>query len=93
MGWSDAYVQLEVGDLVVLYTDGITESNDPAGKQLDMEGLLALARNAAFVSPVEVGEALRAGVEAFRGTSPAADDETLIVLQRAPSESDEPWPR
>jgi len=79
--------------LIVLYTDGITESNDPAGKQLDKDGLLALARKVAFTSPVEVGEALRAGVEAYRGTTPAEDDETLIVLQRAPSKSHEPWPR
>ncbi len=91
--YSQTAVQLEVGDLVVLYTDGITESSDPAGKQLDKEGLLALARNVAFASPVEAGEALLAGVEVYRGTSPASDDETLIVLQRSPSTSDEPWPR
>jgi sigma-B regulation protein RsbU (phosphoserine phosphatase) len=91
--YSQTAVQLEVGDLVVLYTDGITESTDPTGKQLDMEGLLALARNVASVSAHEVGEALLAGVEAYRGPSPASDDETLIVLQRSPSTSDEPWPR
>jgi serine phosphatase RsbU (regulator of sigma subunit) len=90
--YSQTAVQLEVGDLVVLYTDGISESTDPSGKQLDKEGLLALARNLTSTSPIAAGEALLAGVEAYRGASPASDDETLIVLQRSPS-SDEPWPR
>ena len=91
--YSQTAVQLEVGDLVVLYTDGISESTDPSGKQLDREGLLALARSVPFASSVEAGEALLAGVEAFRGAGPASDDETLIVLQRSPSMTDEAWPR
>jgi serine phosphatase RsbU (regulator of sigma subunit) len=79
--------------LVVLYADGITESTDPDDNQLDKDGLLALARKLMSTSPVEVGEALLAGVEAYRRTDPASDDETLIVLQRSPSTSDEAWPR
>jgi hypothetical protein len=46
--------------LVVRYTDGISESTDPSGKQLDKEGLLALARGVPFASFVEAGEALLA---------------------------------
>jgi sigma-B regulation protein RsbU (phosphoserine phosphatase) len=91
--YSQTAVQLGVGDLVVLYTDGITESTDPTNNQMDKEGLLALARNLTSTSPVEVGEALLAGVEAYRGADPASDDETLIVLQRSPSTSNEAWPR
>jgi hypothetical protein len=47
---------------VVRYTDGISESTDPSGKQLDKEGLLALARGVPFASSVEAGEALLASV-------------------------------
>ena len=91
--YSQTAVQLGVGDLVVLYTDGITESTDPGGKELDREGLLALARKVSVVSAVEAGEALLAGLKTYRGASPTSDDETLIVLQRSPSTSDEAWPR
>ena len=91
--YSQTAVQLGVGDLVVLYTDGITESTDPGGKDLDREGLLALARNVSVVSAVEAGEALLAAVKAYQGASPTSDDETLIVLQRSPSTSEEAWPR
>jgi len=91
--YSQTAVQLGTGDLVVLYTDGITESTDPSGKELDRDGLLALARKMIFNSAVEAGEALLAGVQAYRGTSPASDDETLIVLQRSPSMIEEAWPR
>jgi len=90
--YTQTAVQLALGDLVVLYTDGITESTDHAGEPLDPKGLLALARNAPSASAQEAGEALLAGVEAFRGAGPASDDETLVVLRRARS-IDEAWPR
>lgn len=91
--YSQTAVQLGMGDLVVLYTDGITESNGPDGEQLTPDGLLALARTIPFTSSVEAGEALLAGVESFRGTGSAEDDETVLVLQRAQPMIDQAWPR
>jgi sigma-B regulation protein RsbU (phosphoserine phosphatase) len=91
--YTQTAVQLGPGDLVVLYTDGISESADRAGEQLGKKGFLALAQGVPFASAVEAGEALLAGVEAFRGPGPASDDETLIVLQRSRETIDEAWPR
>jgi len=91
--YTQTAVQLGLGDLVVLYTDGITESTDHAGEQLEKDGLLALARNVPSHSAVSAGEAVLAGVEAYRGAAAASDDETLVVLQRSPSANGEAWPR
>lgn len=92
--YSQTAVQLGPGDLVVLYTDGISESTGRTGEQFDKDGLLALAQGVPPGSPTEAGEALLAGIEAFRGPGAASDDdETLIVLQRSRETSDEPWPR
>jgi sigma-B regulation protein RsbU (phosphoserine phosphatase) len=91
--YSQTAVQLGMGDLVVLYTDGITESISSGGRELTKDGLLDLARAVPFTSGVELGPALLASVESFRGVSPAEDDESLVVLERRPPNEDEPWPR
>ena len=86
--YSQTAVQLGTGDLLVLYTDGITESTNDSGAPLDLEGLLALARDLPAGSVEETGQALLAGLETFRGASPATDDETLLVMQACQTAGD-----
>jgi sigma-B regulation protein RsbU (phosphoserine phosphatase) len=74
-------VQLEPGDLVLLYTDGISESYDKSGGQLGLERLLSIARGLPTESAVAAGKELLAVVARFRGGVPQADDETVVALQ------------
>lgn len=80
--YSQTAVQLEPGDLLLLYTDGVSEAYDESGTQLGLERLLSMARNLPTDSAVAAGEGLLAAVARFRGTAPTADDETVLVLQR-----------
>lgn len=80
--YSQTAVRTGVDDMLVLYTDGISETMDPSGNELGYRGLLELARGADVESPVQVSRALMSGAEAFRGDAPRRDDETLVVLQR-----------
>lgn len=80
--YSQTAVQLGSGDLLLLYTDGISESCDESGEQLGLERLLAIARNLPTESAAEAGKELLAAAAQFRGTVPAADDETVVALQR-----------
>jgi len=80
--YSQTGVKLGAGDMLVLYTDGITEAMDSSGNELGQGGLLKLARGLEAEVPVEVNHGLISGVEAFRGDGPQRDDETLLVLQR-----------
>ena len=75
-------VQLEPGDLLLLYTDGISESFDESGEQLGLERLLRIARSLPTGSAPAAGKALLAAVARFRGAAPAADDETVVALHR-----------
>ena len=75
-------VQLTPGDLLVFYTDGLTEAGDESGEELGSERLLKLARTLPVESPVAAGQALVAGVRSFSNGTPSRDDETLLVLQR-----------
>jgi phosphoserine phosphatase RsbU/P len=74
-------VNLEASDLLVLYTDGITESENDAGQSLDREQLLKWAREAPIDSPETLGHAILQRLESFQGRY-RNDDETLIILQR-----------
>lgn len=80
--YSQTAIQLEPGDLLLLYTDGVNEAHDESGTQLGLERLLSMARNLPRESAVAAGKALLAAVAGFRGAVPAADDETILALQR-----------
>ncbi len=82
--YTQTAVELEMGDLVLLYTDGISESLNEAGDQLGLKGLLQFAGQLPTTSPADAGRALLKAVESYRGESLSADDETVIALQRAP---------
>jgi phosphoserine phosphatase RsbU/P len=75
-------VHLAEGDLLILYTDGITECADAAAKELGSEGLLTLLRRMTVEPSIETADALVAAVEKFRGSTSCLDDQSVIVLQR-----------
>jgi serine phosphatase RsbU (regulator of sigma subunit) len=78
-------VRLGQGDLLVLYTDGISESTNEDGEELGYDGLLQLAKTLPLQttkSPRALGQALVSAVSAFRGGSPDSDDQSLVVLQQ-----------
>ena len=80
--YTQTAIQLSPGDLLVLYTDGISESRDAAGRELGLDQLASLASTVPVELPEKAGKALLSCVEMFRGPMPAADDETIVVLRR-----------
>jgi len=80
--YSQTAVQLEPGDLLLLYTDGVSESFDQTGEQLGLDRLLSIARTLPTESAAAAGKGLLSGAARFRGGVPAADDETVVVLHR-----------
>jgi len=78
-------VEFSPGDMLLLYTDGITESRNELGEELGHAGFLALVRDLPVVlleGPVAFGHALVARLKRFQGNAPQHDDETLVLIQR-----------
>lgn len=73
-------VRLEAGDLVIIYTDALTEAADPSGLLLGEAGLLKLLAGLGPGEPQLLGPALLAGIEQYRAGQPPNDDVTLLVL-------------
>lgn len=81
-------VKLDAGDLIVLYSDGISEATDADDKELGRDGLMSLAQALDTTSPERFGTGLVDALRTFRGGRVPEDDETIIVLQRLSMEED-----
>ena len=80
--YAQTAVELGVNDLVLLYTDGLSEARNEAGDLLGQERLLALTRESPVDLPASTARGLLDRISIFRGNSAPRDDETLVVLQR-----------
>ena len=68
------------GDRLVFYTDGLSETRDFNGKQLDIDGLAELAAQAMRVDLFDMADRILAGVNQHQH-GPPEDDRTLIVAE------------
>jgi sigma-B regulation protein RsbU (phosphoserine phosphatase) len=73
-------VRVEPGDLVLLYTDGLTEARDPAGEMLGDARLAEAVAQVAGRPASEIPAALLAAVDRHTGAAPD-DDRTVVVLR------------
>ncbi len=75
--------RIEPGEMLVLYSDGITEAEDPAGVPFEESGLEAVLEQAAGADAAETGTRVLAAVAAHARDSRFVDDLTVLVLKRA----------
>jgi len=75
-------VKPQSGDVVLLYSDGISEVTNPAGTELGRDGLLDLLRAADLSSPEALGTRLMSALGDFRGDGEPQDDQTIIIMRR-----------
>jgi sigma-B regulation protein RsbU (phosphoserine phosphatase) len=71
------------GDLLVLYSDGITEAENPAGQPFEEAGLERLLAARGGESPAALAPAILGAIEAHARDSRFTDDLTVLILKRA----------
>jgi sigma-B regulation protein RsbU (phosphoserine phosphatase) len=72
--------ELQPGDRLVFYTDGLTETADAQGRQLGVAGLAEAAVASMSLDPFDTADWLLDGV-ARHQHGPSTDDKTLIVVE------------
>lgn len=73
---------LSPGDGLVVFTDGFSETWNPAGEELGEEGLVALVRQQQDRAATNLRDTLQEGLTTFSEGEKATDDRTLIVISR-----------
>jgi sigma-B regulation protein RsbU (phosphoserine phosphatase) len=80
--WETGTVQLSPGDVLLLYTDGVTDAQNREEAFFGQERLLACVQRNLSQSAQEIEDAVLAAVHEFAGSAPQFDDVALIVLRR-----------
>lgn len=75
-------VQLTPDEVLFLYTDGLTEAQNPAGEQYGMGRLERLVGSLGVCSPEAILRACLEDWNAFRAGASQQDDLTLMVIRR-----------
>jgi sigma-B regulation protein RsbU (phosphoserine phosphatase) len=73
---------LQQGELLVLYSDGITEAENPAGEPFEEAGLEMVVERCAGAGAAEISTEVLKAVERHAKDSRFADDLTILLLKR-----------
>ncbi|MCR5301342.1 MAG: SpoIIE family protein phosphatase [Lachnospiraceae bacterium] len=74
-------IKLEAGDAIYLYTDGVTEAHDEAGKLFGEERLLQALNEEPSLSPAQIDEGVRSRIREFMKDTDLFDDLTTLCLR------------
>jgi sigma-B regulation protein RsbU (phosphoserine phosphatase) len=75
-------VELAPGDVLVLYTDGVTDAQDAQGVLFGRDRWLVSVRANVGPSAQDTQDAIVADIDAFVGDAPQRDDIALVVVVR-----------
>ena len=83
-GYEVGAAALGPGDVLVLYTDGITESRNAAEEEFGVEGLSSAVRDDRDKDAAAIVDGVFRRLAEFTACAAAADDRTLVVVKRLP---------
>lgn len=83
--YSSSKFTLGPGELLFLYTDGVTEANSPDGDEFGFPRLKEFIGARVGKAPAEIEEELLKDLEDHAQGEPFADDRTLVMVRRIPA--------
>ena len=81
MRYQSGVIQLNPGDRIFQYTDGVTEATDRGNELYGMERLTRVLGQNTDRLPAELLPAVKADIDAFVGDAPQFDDITMLCLE------------
>jgi len=82
--YEDRPVALEPGDVLLLYTDGVSEAESPTGEQYGTRRLEGCLKRLAQGTANEILKGVVDDVTAYAGEHGVSDDLTLVVIKARP---------
>jgi serine phosphatase RsbU (regulator of sigma subunit) len=80
--FSQQTAQLEPGDTLALYTDGVTEASNPRQEMFGRQQLIDIITANHSRSASEILDLIDAAVDDFASDAPQSDDFTLVIVKR-----------
>jgi serine phosphatase RsbU (regulator of sigma subunit) len=84
LGYEERRARLDPGDLIAIYSDGVTEATSRSGEEFGPERLADLIREHRSSSAGEIVNAVTRALRDWCRSDVAEDDVTLVVARRAP---------
>ncbi len=85
--YREGRTQLRAGDVLVAYSDGVTETQNPKGEEFGTVRLQEVIAQNIGRSAAGLRDKIEAALSAFAQGTPAGDDVTLVIVKRAREES------
>lgn len=85
--YDEGAVAMDVGDLLVLYSDGITEQENKAGEEFGIHPLAALVTPLRHRPLAEIVQRIEEAVSVWSAGVPVSDDQTLVLVRRKPADA------
>jgi len=82
LGYHDEFVSLEPGDLIAIYSDGVTEAVRPDDEEYGEERLAELIRARRGDDAQSIVDAVTSSLDEWTAHASPADDVTLVVARR-----------
>ncbi len=79
--YAEKTIELREGDILLLYTDGVTEALNPENQEFGRERLVRLSRQVNGTPVKEAIQIIRQGLEEFSKGKPLADDTTIVICK------------
>jgi serine phosphatase RsbU (regulator of sigma subunit) len=80
--YSEGRTQLQPGDVLVSYSDGVTEQTNPKGEEFGPARLQDVVSQNIDRSAAAIRDKIEASLSAFAQGTPAVDDITLLIVKR-----------
>jgi len=81
--FSEKSISLQMGDLFIIYSDGVTEARNEAGHFFGEDNLKRLLPKLSGQTAAAAGTQILETVDNFVGTARANDDLSLIIIRKA----------
>jgi len=80
--YAERQVELQSGDVFIVYSDGLTEASNERGEFFGSERLLKRLPLLRDRAPEEIGKALLGEIDFFVNDAPPNDDISMVILKR-----------
>ncbi len=80
--WEQKMIEIQPGEILLVYTDGVTDAQNEQQARFQEGGLVAAVQNHLGLTADDLVETLLADIRSFTGKAPQTDDMALAVLGR-----------